>query len=258
MGKDKVSFPHAKYLGGLPGDKGGYKGNLIVDSEGIGCGVANKKKGVVLWPDADGISYDSELISKSRVGKAIVFGVFALAAKNTQSAATITVTLKDGGIAIYQVSGRPGAAVRGRIQSIVSAAGIPCLDDVPTVASNSLLGDESPRASLFVADELAKLGVLRDEGALTEQEFADQKARLIPMSRETSEKAQHDFEESTSPSDEVIMWCNSCSKELESDAKFCLMCGAAAEEINLSQCLECSGPIALEDSFCPSCGTTLD
>src|SRR5579863_9455131 len=115
VANDKVTFPHAKYLGGLPEDKGGYGGNLIVDAKGIGCGLTNKKRGVVLWQDASGISYDSEQISKSRVGKAMLFGVLALAAKSTQSAATITVTLKDGGAAVYQVEGKPASAVRGRV-----------------------------------------------------------------------------------------------------------------------------------------------
>jgi hypothetical protein len=179
MAKDKVTFAHSKYLGGLPGDKGGYGGNLIVDSEGIGCGITNKKKGVVLWEQASGISYDSEQIKKSRVGKAMLIGVFALAAKNTQSAATVTVALKDGGAVVYQVDGKPGAAVRGRIQAIVSSAGVPCLDDMPTAPSGSSLAAEPLMVTVSVADEIAKLAALKEAGALTDEEFADQKARLL-------------------------------------------------------------------------------
>jgi hypothetical protein len=179
MAIDKVTFPHAKYLGGLPGDIGGYGGNLIVDSEGIGCGITNKKKGVVLWRDASGISYDSEQIHKSRVGKAMLVGVLALAAKSTQAAATITVTLKDGGAAVYQVAGKPGPAVRGRVQAIITAAGVPCLDDMPSKASARSVAADQTIAPLRVADELAKLAALRDAGALTDDEFSAQKAKLL-------------------------------------------------------------------------------
>lgn len=255
MAKEKVSFPHAKYLGGLPGDKGGYGGNLIVDSEGIGCGVANKKRGVVLWHDAEGISYESELISKSRVGKALIFGAFALAAKNTQSAAMISVTLKDGGIALYQVNGKPGAAIRGRIQGIVSAAGVPCLDDAHSGTATSLSRDQSHKTSVYVADELTKLAALRDDGALTDEEFADQKARLITAGREILEDSDQEIQQSASHSDQVTMWCDNCKLELESSANFCPKCGAAAEEVSAWECLECNGPINLEDKFCLSCGS---
>lgn len=179
MAKDRVTFQHAKYLGGLPGDKGGYGGNLIVDTAGIGCGITNKKKGVVLWQDASGISYDSEQIKKSRVGKAMLVGVFALAAKGTQAAATITVTLKDGGAAVYQVDGKSGPAVRGRIQAMVSAAGIPCLDDMSSEPSARILAADQSAAPLSVADELAKLAALKDAGALTDEEFSAQKAKLL-------------------------------------------------------------------------------
>lgn len=180
MAGDKVLFQHSRYLGGLSGDKGGYGGNLIVDSEGIGCGVTNKKKGVVLWQDASGISYDSEQIAKSRVGKAMLVGVFALAAKNTQAAATITVTLRVGGAAVYQVAGKTGPAVRGRIQAFVLAAGVPCLDDLPSESiERASVNDHSPRAPLSVADELVKLVALRDAGVLTDDELSAQKAKLL-------------------------------------------------------------------------------
>lgn len=40
-------------------------------------------------------------------------------------------------------------------------------------------------SSLFVADELAKLAVLRDKGILTDVEFADQKARLLDSQKKS-------------------------------------------------------------------------
>ena len=34
----QVNLKNARYLGGLPGDKGGYGGRLMVDDEGISVG----------------------------------------------------------------------------------------------------------------------------------------------------------------------------------------------------------------------------
>jgi hypothetical protein len=123
---------------------------------------------VVKWEEMAGMSFDSGTAAKSRAGKAMLVGVFALAAKNTQNEATITVSLKDGNTTLYQVTGKSGAAVRGKIQPFLVEKGVPCLDDAgPMVTAPN------------TADELTKLAGLRDSGVLTEEEFAAQKARLL-------------------------------------------------------------------------------
>ena len=106
----KVTFRNVTYLGGLPGDKGGYKGNLFADDDALGMGqFSGPKKSLVRWDDMAGISFDSGVAAKSRAGKALLVGVFALAAKNTQKDATVTVNRKDGNVAIYQITGTSGA-----------------------------------------------------------------------------------------------------------------------------------------------------
>jgi hypothetical protein len=174
----KVTFQKAVYLGGLPGDRGGYKGNLIVTDECIGMGVVSPKKSPVRWDDMAGISFDSATMKKSRAGKAIAFGVFALAAKNTQNAAEITVQRKDGNVALYTVAGKTGAQVRAKIQPLLVEHGVPCLDDAPLVAAAPPVPAVSPGPT-STADEIAKLVALRDQGAITEEEFTAYKANLM-------------------------------------------------------------------------------
>jgi hypothetical protein len=57
----KVTFRKVVYLGGLPGDKGGYKGNLFADDEALGMGqFTGPKKSSVRWDEMAGISLQRE------------------------------------------------------------------------------------------------------------------------------------------------------------------------------------------------------
>jgi len=177
------TFTHAQYLGGLPGTKNGV-GNLIFAVDAVGVGTLSPKKGVVAWADMAGISFDSTTMAKSRVGKALAFGVFALAAKSTQNGAEITILRKDGNAAMYMVTGKTGMQVRAKVQPFLIERGVPCLDD-PTITAT--LGDpvaapSVPAASpstASTADEIAKLVTLRDSGAITDEEFTAYKANLM-------------------------------------------------------------------------------
>src|SRR5271165_3218655 len=51
----KVMIQKVVYLGGLPGDKGGYSGNMIVTDECIGMGSLTPKKSPVRWDEMAGI-----------------------------------------------------------------------------------------------------------------------------------------------------------------------------------------------------------
>ncbi len=200
------TFSHSRYLGGLPNTKEGREGNLVWDDECIGIGVLNPKRDVVRWEEVAQIGYESETIKKSRLGKAVVFGVFALAAKSSRNDATVTLFLKDGNIAVFQVKNKQSSAVRAKLSPFAVAAGVSCADDAvaqtnttktadqvsdlvaPTqsgaVTDEQKLGSASltssgPAASVSLADELAKLKGLLDGGVLTDEEFAAAKQRLI-------------------------------------------------------------------------------
>ena len=181
-----ASFQKAQYLGGLPATKAGT-GNLIFTDDEVGVGVLSPKKGVVAWSAVAGISFDSNTIKKSRAGKAALVGVFALAARNSQAAADITVLLKDGNAAMYQVPGKTGQQVRAKVNALLVKRGIKLLDDAlpdshPVVVAAAPSPPPPPIPSASVADEIAKLAALRDSGALTEEEFAAHKASLLPRS----------------------------------------------------------------------------
>jgi hypothetical protein len=167
----KVTFRKAVYLGGLPGDKGGYSGNLFADDEALGMGqFSGPKKSSVRWDEMARISFDSGTASKSRAGKALLVGVFALAAKNTQKDATITVNRKDGNVAIYQLTGTSGGAVRAKLQPFLVEHGVRCTDDAPLPA-------DAPAAD--PAEQLKKLADLHQSGLLSDEEFAGKRTEII-------------------------------------------------------------------------------
>ena len=135
--------------------------------------MVSPKKSPVRWDEMAGISFDSGTAAKSRAGKALLVGVFALAAKNTQREATITVTRKDGNVAIYQITGVSGGAVRAKLQPFLIEHGVTCLDDAPLPAAAPAAPEADP------ADQLKKLADLHQSGLLTDDEFAAKRAALV-------------------------------------------------------------------------------
>ena len=162
----------AAYLGGLPGEKGSERqGNLFVSPTGIGWGAFKPSKATVGWADVRGVSFESGTAAKSRAPGVVAFGVLGLAGKSTQKDAHFTVFLRNGNAAIFHVLGVGGPYVRAKVQSFLTAAGVPCLDDQP---------ETTPAPTpVSKADELAKLASLHDSGLLTDDEFATEKAKLL-------------------------------------------------------------------------------
>jgi hypothetical protein len=118
-------------------------------------GVVHPNKSPIRWEEMAGISFDSATMKKSRAGKALMFGVFALAAKNTQNAAEITIQRTDGNVALYTVAGKTAVQVRAKIQPFLVEHGVPCLDDAPLLAAGAPTPTSvSPPST---ADELLKL-----------------------------------------------------------------------------------------------------
>lgn len=134
MAKDPlktVKLTKVAYLGGLPSETGSDRASILfVSSTGIGWGNFKPSKGIVNWSDVRGVSFDSGTMAKSRVGKALVFGILALAAKGTQSDTHLSVFLHDGNVVVYHAVGTPGPALRSKVQPFLTAAGVPCLDDL--------------------------------------------------------------------------------------------------------------------------------
>jgi len=106
-------------------------------------------------------------------GEGVARRVFALAAKNTQRDATITVNRKDGNVAIYQVTGVSGGAVRAKLQPFLIEHDVTCLDDAPLFAAAPAAPVDDP------AEQLKKLADLHDSGLLTDEEFAAKRAAIV-------------------------------------------------------------------------------
>lgn len=164
-----VKFSNAQYLGGLPDTKPTKASTtLFITDDGVGHGNGWHPKNLIAWDQMSGVSFDTGTAKKSRAGKALAFGVLALAAKKTQDEAHLTVMLKDGNAALYRVVGKSGLVVRGKVQPFLAAHGVPCLDDGVSAA-----------AAVSAADEIGKLAALRDAGAITADEFVAHKAALL-------------------------------------------------------------------------------
>jgi hypothetical protein len=124
-GKVLVIIPNAKYLGGHGSEKHPVSGNLIVRDGRIGIGMGRTPRAarVVLVPGAS-IRVESAMIAKSRAGKALMFGVLALAAKNQQNAAYLTIDLANGLAATYQVAGISGPELAARLRGPLGVYGV--------------------------------------------------------------------------------------------------------------------------------------
>ena len=82
----------------------------------------------------------------------------------------VTIRTTDDETIYYAIADQRPERVRSAIAPILKQAGVPFYDEAigPATASGQDL-----------ADKLRKLAALRDEGILTEDEFATQKARLL-------------------------------------------------------------------------------
>ena len=164
-----ISYTH--YLGGLGDSPKRKSGNLVIDETRLGMTVlGNSFNPEILLSNVEGVSFDSETLAKSRVGKALVLGIFAFAAKSTKSVGQMTVHLKDGQIATFEFEKLKALEVKAKIMGKLSPLGIPCLDDSPK-ASAPTQGS--------VIEQLQGAESLLKSGALTQSEFDSLKSKIL-------------------------------------------------------------------------------
>ena len=164
-----ISYTH--YLGGLGDSPKRKSGNLVIDETRLGMTVLGKNfNPEILLSDVEGVSFDSETLAKSRVGKALVIGVFALAAKSSKTVGQMTVHLKDGQIAAFEFEKLKALEVKAKIMGKLSPLGILCLDDSPKASATS---------QTSVIEQLQGAENLLKSGALTQNEFDSLKAKLL-------------------------------------------------------------------------------
>jgi len=162
---------HANYLGGLIDSPKKKTGNFAINDTHLGMSIlGNKFSTGIALSDIKGVSFDSETVGKSRTGKALAFGVLALAAKSTKSVGQLIVHLNDGQIAAFEFEKLNGLEAKAKIMGRLSKYSIPCLDDVALTGGSH---DSS------VVDQLRGAQDLLASGALSQDEFDALKAKIL-------------------------------------------------------------------------------
>ena len=170
MGKT-LTISHANYLGGLSEFPKKKIGNFVINDTHLGMSLlGNKFNPGIALSEIKGVSFDSETTAKSRAGKALAFGVLALAAKSTKSVGQLTVHLKDGQIGAFEFDKLNGLETKAKVMGKLSQFQIPCLDDVILTGA--------PTES-NVVEQLQSAKGLLDSGVLSQAEFDALKAKLL-------------------------------------------------------------------------------
>lgn len=170
MARDKIGFSHASYEGGLAAYPHVRRGvSLWFTPDAIGVGVLHPKRGVV--PLGDVAAYDTTggVEARSRAMAVAAVGVLGLARRSQTNVSTIQVRTRKGENAMYVVENMSSAKVQAQVVAWMSAHKIPKIAEVPVPSA----------APVSAADELRKLADLLARGAITGQEYAVLKARLL-------------------------------------------------------------------------------
>lgn len=185
----QVSFGYATYLGGHPQLGRKRSGNLFFTTQEVGIGTFRPKAAVISLSQVASVEVSGGQVATSKVGAEIMFGVLGgLGAKNAIDRATITLYTTDNQVAYYQIDKKSAAQVRAGIAPILRSASIPFQDEAVAATQQEALRDAVVQATQAAAqggrsptmvDELAKLAQLHESGALSDDEFATLKAKLI-------------------------------------------------------------------------------
>jgi hypothetical protein len=180
----------ATYLGGLSWAPEPAEGELSFDDEKIELikvvsTVIKKYKETVLKIYVGAIEYveiTSEQVAKSKVGAVLMFGALGgLGAKSGEDRGAILVHLKSGQTAYFTIQGVSEHQMRAKLSPWLNSVDIPARASLNASHAQSISTSEPTFNQISVADEIAKLGALRAQGLLTEDEFAAQKAKLLSL-----------------------------------------------------------------------------
>jgi hypothetical protein len=109
-------------------------------------------------------------VGKSKLGPVLVFGLLGLAARGSKDETTVVVRTKDGETIYYSIDQQRPETVHAAVAPVLKLANVPFHDEVLPAAAPPVQN---------MPDQLRKLATLRDEGLLTDDEFAAQKAKLL-------------------------------------------------------------------------------
>lgn len=171
-----VSGTGAHYLGGFSWAPNPGWGELTLNDEFIELTEQRQKAKIlgptivkVFVPAIASVEVTSESQAKSKVGAVLLFGVLGgLAAKGTRDRGIFMVHLKNRQTGYFSIDGYSEHELRGKLSPWVNALELPL--KAPDLA---------PTGSLTLSEEIANLASLREQGILTDDEFAACKAKLI-------------------------------------------------------------------------------
>lgn len=168
-----VSLGKGLYLGGLPELANERTGELILDRTVLKI----DQQVIVAWSDCTGITVEGGQVAKSKLKATLAFGFLgAVTAKGTMSQTVITVRRRDGGLGFLQIDGKSEQEIKARILPLLMEIGVPLVEDFDTNISTE--STNTNKISELV-NGLRELGKLRDEGLLTDAEFAREKVKFI-------------------------------------------------------------------------------
>jgi hypothetical protein len=169
----KASLPDARYVGGNSALGPPQRGRLIFTPKMLGIGDRDATSAAIPLASVENIAVTGGEVAQSKIGSVLALGVIGLAAKGAKNQSAIVVRTNDGQAAYYMVDYASPINVRAKIAPILKAAG------VPLISQEAAAQPAPPSAPISVADELAKLASLRNDGVLTDEEFEAQKAKLL-------------------------------------------------------------------------------
>lgn len=173
----QVILSNASYAGGHSALGPAQRGRLILMPDAVGLGSPGGLRAtsaVIPLASVRSIEVSGGQVAQSKVEKVLAFGVLGgLLAGDSRYESAIVVRTKDDETAYYTVDDESSTNVRAKMTPILRAAGVPLLGDEAAATP------AAPSAPISVADELAKLASLRNDGLLTDEEFEAQKARLL-------------------------------------------------------------------------------
>ena len=165
-----------EYMGGY-GDKRKAKGVLTFFEKQTEFSAPLSTKFTILNSQIKDVVIEGkdEVNRRVTVTRLLAIGIFAFALKkkNKDQEAYITLELTDGQEVILFVDNKAPMALRAKLAKVISA--------VKQANASRQSQAIQPATQSSIADELAKLASLKEQGILTEEEFVAKKKQLLGL-----------------------------------------------------------------------------
>jgi len=154
------------------------EGALATTEDGLEFSGKKADRVLIPWDEITDMQVNTAETSRITAGRLLTIGVFALAAKKKEQFTVVEIETQFSTFA-YMAS-ESQSSVIDVMRPLISAL----------KSKNQMDGTNVPGAAVpqtapvavagpSIADQIRELGALRDEGLLTEEEFAEKKARLL-------------------------------------------------------------------------------